>query len=142
MAHSSSRAGMYHFRHYEMGYFIISLIVLGVIFGIFAILGATNPAMGGYGGAAAFVLGFIVISFLYSINNSVGRYDVGVVVGIIGGFLFWLINLPNILPFGQAIVNLWSYGQFSGELAAFIFVISMLVLLYEAYANVKRIDLV
>ena len=133
---------MYHFRHYEMGYFIISLIVLGVIFGIFAILGATNPAMGGYGGAAAFVLGFIVISFLYSINNSVGRYDVGVVVGIIGGFLFWLINLPNILPFGQAIVNLWSYGQFSGELAAFIFVISMLVLLYEAYANVKRIDLV
>ena len=133
---------MYHFRHYEMGYFIISLIVLGVIFGIFAILGATNPAMGGYGGATAFILGFIILSFLYSINNSVGRYDVGVVVGIIGGFLFWLINLPNILPFGQAIVNLWSYGQFSGELAAFIFVISMLVLLYEAYANVKRIDLV
>ena len=125
-----------------MGYFILTLVVLAIAFALIGLENVVSPVMGGWGAALAFVLGFIILAYMYAINNSMGRYDVQVLLGIVGGILFYLINLPFILPFGQAIVNLWSYGNFAGELAAVIVVLSFLVLLWEAFSNTKRVDLV
>lgn len=140
--YATRRSSSYHFRQFEIGGFILGLLILGILFGAMALEAPFSPLLGGYGGAVAFSLGFILFVYLYGVSNRIGRYDAQIGLGLFGGILFWFLNLPQIVPFGQAIVNLWAYNVFAGKIAAFIFVISMLILLFEAFGNTKRDDIV
>ena len=140
MSSSERRAHSWAFRERELPYVIGTLVLAVLEAATIWVMGTNFPGYFGSGGAIAAFAGFTIGIYLYSVARSIGRFDVGIFIGLLTSVLFIIINIP--LLFGPMIYNMWAYGTFVGEFAAVIILFSLIVLMVESFFVTKRADLV